>query len=59
MYGWFWSKLPGPLLARFATVLVLMVGVVLLLFTVVYPAVSPHLPLSNVTVDNGHGTTPK
>ncbi len=51
MYGALWRRLPGPALVRALLALALLVGVVLLLFTVVFPAVGPLLPFSDVTVN--------
>jgi hypothetical protein len=50
VYGWVWRHLPGPLAARAATAFLLVVGVVAVLFFVVFPTVEPHLPTSHVTV---------
>ena len=51
MYGWLWHRLPGPVVVRMLTLVVAAAAIVLLLFTVVYPAVYPHLPFAHVTVD--------
>ncbi len=50
MYGWLWRHLPGPWFARLGELLVLLVGILALLFYVVFPAVDPHLPFNEVTV---------
>lgn len=50
MYGWLWRHLPGPFVARLAAAAALLVGVVALLFFVVFPAVDPLLPFNHVTV---------
>lgn len=50
MYGWLWRHLPGPAPVRALLLLVLVAGIVLLLFTVVFPAVAPLLPLDQNTV---------
>ncbi len=50
MYTWIWRTLPGGLPGRLFGSLVLFGAVVLLLFTVVFPAVEPLLPFSDVTV---------
>lgn len=55
MYPWIWHHLPGPLAARLAEALVLILGVVGLLLFVIFPAVSPHLPFNHVTVDAPSG----
>ena len=52
VYGWIWRALPGGRLAKSAGALVLFLLVVLLLFFVVFPAVEPLLPFSDVTVDS-------
>jgi hypothetical protein len=49
MYGWIWRHLPGPMAARIALAVVLVVGVVALLFFVVFPFVDPLLPFNDVT----------
>ena len=51
MYVWIWRHLPGPLLVRLLLALVLVGAVSALLFYVVFPAVEPLLPYSDVTVD--------
>lgn len=50
MYVWIWRHLPGPIVARLGQTVLLLAGVVLLLFFVVFPAVEPLLPYSDVTV---------
>lgn len=51
MYGWIWRQLPGPWPARVLVSAVLAAGVVLLLFTVVFPWAEQVLPFLDVTVD--------
>jgi len=51
MYGWLWNHLPGPAASKFCCAAVLLVAVVALLFTVVFPWVTPRLPFDDVTVD--------
>jgi uncharacterized membrane protein YjfL (UPF0719 family) len=58
MYGWMWARLPGPLPLRLLTVLIAIAAIVLILFVFVFPALSPHLPFSNVTVDNAPTPAP-
>lgn len=53
MYVWIWRHLPGPLALRLLQVLLLLAAVTALLFLVVFPAVEPLLPYSDVTVDTG------
>lgn len=55
MYGWIWRTLPGGLPGKVLGSLVLLALAVLLLFTVVFPAVEPLLPFSDVTVDQAPG----
>lgn len=50
MYGWIWRHLPGPLVLRLASALVLVLGVVALLFFVVFPWAEPLLPFNDVAV---------
>ncbi len=51
MYGWLWRHLPGPWSARLGQLAVLLVAVLALLFYVIFPAVDPHLPFNDVTVN--------
>ena len=51
MYSWIWRTLPGGLPGKLFGTLVLLTLAVLLLFAVVFPAVEPLLPFSDVTVD--------
>ncbi len=53
MYGWIWRTLPGGTLAKLLGCTALFAVVVLLLFFVVFPAVEPLLPFSDVTVGDG------
>lgn len=53
MYGWLWRHLPGPALVRVLILLVLAAAVVMALFTVVFPAVAPLLPLDQNTLGDG------
>jgi hypothetical protein len=50
MYAWIWRHLPGPLAARLLASLVLVVGIVAVLFTVVFPWAERVLPFLRVTV---------
>lgn len=52
MYGFLWRHLPGPWPVRLVESLALLVGAVALLFYVVFPAVDPHLPFNDVTVNS-------
>jgi hypothetical protein len=51
VYSWIWRHLPGGTASRAALALVLALAVVALLLFVVFPAVEPHLPFNDVTVD--------
>ncbi len=51
MYGWIWRTLPGGWPGKLAGSLLLLAIIVLLLFFVIFPAVEPLLPFSDVTVD--------
>ena len=51
MYTWIWRSLPGGLPGKLAGSLLLLAAVVALLFLVVFPAVGPLLPFSDVTVE--------
>lgn len=49
MYAWIWRHLPGPLGVRITVGLVLVLGVIALLFFVVFPWLEPLLPFNQVT----------
>ena len=51
MYTWIWRTLPGGLPGKLLGSFVLLALAVLLLFAVVFPAVEPLLPFSDVTID--------
>ncbi len=51
MYPWIWHHLPGPLPARLLLAVLLAAGVVVLLFTTVFPWAENALPFLDVTVD--------
>lgn len=53
MYTCIWCTLPGGLPGKLAGSLLLLAAVVALLFLVVFPAVEPLLPFSDVTVEGG------
>jgi len=57
VYGWIWRHLPGPTPVRLLIALVLIAGIVLLLFTVVFPWLEPLLPFTDVTVDDSGSLT--
>ncbi|HEY8728690.1 MAG TPA: hypothetical protein VIL94_03840 [Acidothermaceae bacterium] len=52
MYGWLWRTLPGGLAGKLAGCLALLVGVLTLLFLVVFPWAEPRLPWNDVTVNS-------
>jgi hypothetical protein len=52
MYVWIWRHLPGPLGARLAQVLALVLIVAAVLLLVIFPWIEPHLPINQVTVQN-------
>ena len=52
MYAWIWRNLPGPVPVRVLISVALVVAVVALLFTVVFPWAEDSLPFLKVTVDN-------
>jgi hypothetical protein len=45
MYGWIWRHLPGGNRLRLAQLAVLVIAVALLLWFVLYPWASAHLPV--------------
>jgi hypothetical protein len=53
MYGWIWRQLPGNIVAKALTSLLLVLGVVYLLFQYVFPWAEPLLPFGDVTVNEG------
>jgi hypothetical protein len=50
MYALIWRLLPGPVPAKLVQALVLVGLLVWFLLSVVFPAVTPHLPLDQVVV---------
>ncbi len=52
MYGWIWRRLPGGTPWKLFGATVLVLGVLALLFFVVFPWVEPRLPFNEVTVDS-------
>jgi hypothetical protein len=54
VYVWIWRHLPGNALAKAFGSFLLFLGVVALLFFVVFPWVEPRLPFNDVTVDQSH-----
>ena len=51
MYAWLWRALPGPWWLRVLLALLLVVAVVAVCFTWVFPAVAPFMPFNDITVD--------
>lgn len=45
MYGWLWRSLPGPLVVRALTAVVLAGATAAFLWFVVFPWIEPRLPL--------------
>jgi hypothetical protein len=64
VYSWIWRKLPGGLPGKLIGSVALTVGTVALLWFVVFPAVRPLMPWSNVdpaggvNVENGETGAP-
>jgi len=57
VYAALWRALPGRRWLKAVESLLLLLAVVAVLFLWVFPAVAPHLPFENVTVE-GPSTTP-
>ncbi|MGZ4591814.1 MAG: hypothetical protein ACXV4A_04980 [Actinomycetes bacterium] len=53
MYAWIWRHLPGRWPVRFVVATLLVVAVVAVLFTEVFPWAENSLPFLKVTVDQG------
>ena len=51
MYGLLWRLLPGPVWIRALLALLLVVAVVAVCFTWVFPAIAPFMPFNDITVD--------
>ncbi len=52
MYEWLWRKLPGGLAGKLGGCVALLVGVLALLFFVIFPWVEPRLPWNDVNVNS-------
>ncbi|MBK5248748.1 MAG: hypothetical protein JJE50_04845 [Actinomycetales bacterium] len=50
MYGWIWRQMPGPAWLRAVESAALVLVVVAVLFTWVFPAIAPYLPFNDQTV---------
>ena len=57
MYGWIWRKLPLGVAGKLIGSLLLLVGVVALLWYVVFPKLDPILPFNDVQVGNASTTS--
>ena len=53
MYGALWRVLPGPWAVRVLLLLLLTAGAVAACFTWLFPAVAPHVPFNDQTVQEG------
>ncbi len=51
MYGWLWRNMPGGTGAKIAQSLVALLAALTLLFLVVFPWASHHVPFLQVTVE--------
>ena len=51
MYALLWRSLPGPFWLRVTIVVVLALAVVAACFRWVFPAIAPHLPFNDTTVE--------
>lgn len=51
LYGLIWRLLPGPVPVKVVLAAVLVVAVVAVLFSWVFPAMEPWMPGSDITVD--------
>jgi hypothetical protein len=49
-YGWVWRVLPGPKAVKVVEAALLVLAVVAVLFTWVFPAVAPFMPFNDTTV---------
>ena len=52
MYEWLWRKLPGGFAGKMSGCVALLVGVLALLFFVIFPWVEPRLPWNDVNVNS-------
>ena len=51
MYGWLWRILPGPTWLRALLLALVVLAVVAVCFTWVFPAIAPFMPFNDITVD--------
>ncbi|MBU3976646.1 hypothetical protein [Propionicimonas sp.] len=50
-YGWLWRVLPGPKALKVVQVALLLIAVVAVLFTWVFPVIAPLMPFNDTTVE--------
>ncbi|MFA7267384.1 MAG: hypothetical protein WC054_13830 [Candidatus Nanopelagicales bacterium] len=50
MYGWIWRKLPGTTAAKVGQCVLIAAAIVAVLFLVIFPWLTTHLPIDQVTV---------
>lgn len=53
MYVWLWRHIPGGIPGKMLGSLLLFVGMVALLFFVIFPRVQNSLPFNDVTINQG------
>ncbi|MEE6272017.1 hypothetical protein [Georgenia wangjunii] len=51
MYGLVWRVLPGPVWFRAMLALALIVGVVYVCFTWLFPEIAPYMPFNEMTLE--------
>ncbi len=51
LYGWLWRRLPGPKAVKVLLATVLLVAVVAVLFSWVFPVIAPLMPFNDTTVE--------
>lgn len=44
MYAWIWRQLPGPTFVKVIAAIIIVLAVVMLLMTIVFPAIEPYMP---------------
>lgn len=50
MFEWIWRHLPGPTPVRWLLVALIVIVTVTVLFTIVFPWITPRLPFTDVTI---------
>lgn len=50
-YGWLWRVLPGPKALKVVQVALLLLAVIAVLFTWVFPVIAPLMPFNETTVE--------